>query len=140
MKKGFTNKKLKPDEYYNKIYSSMITSPCWKHVSGDAIKIYGLCLVEEGKAGRDNDFYLTYNTIEKYTGINRHYIKKRINELIDYGFIELVFLGGRKKVGYEWEKSRYKISSRWKMCTDDSKFKVGVRFDYESAKKGIVNI
>jgi hypothetical protein len=117
---GKKKKTIPPEEYYQKLTNQMLDHPAWKHLSGNAIKVY--LMMRRVSFSTPDKFYLTYNTIEE-AGIRRHLIKDILTELVECGFIEVVEHGGRTETG--WNKNYYKISGRWKLCTDT--FKPGER-------------
>lgn len=109
--------KQKQEWHYSRLEDEMTTSEAWMSLSGNAIKVF----IEFHRFGRSGStFYKTYKDMKKTFGFSSDTCKRAIDELLKYGFIDMVSKGGitRKEINADgftcWNKSTYKLSGRWR--------------------------
>ena len=102
------------------IEREMILAPAFHKLNGSAIKVLLLFLYRRQwkQAGRKGKWYTTnngeivfpYKEAHKRFNIPKSSFARAIDNLIEYGFIDIAYLGG----GLIGDCTKYSISNRWK--------------------------
>ncbi len=108
----------------------LVKSAAWLRLTGAATQVYLVfrckCQIEtiKGKPGKgrrviivnNGQIVFTYDEAEKQHGLTRPRFMRAIDELVEYGFIDIAATGA----GHRKMTSLYSISERWrKYGTDD---------------------
>ena len=113
----------------------MILSPAFHKLNGRAIIVLRLFLYRrqwtkgEGRKGKwymtnNGEIVFPYKEAKKRFGIPKSSFARAIDKLIEYGFIDIVHLGG----GLIGDCTKYSLSNRWKEYGTD-------KFDQNSRPK-----
>ena len=99
------------------IFRSMIESPAHKALTPQAKCVLVVMRLQTGKEKDDWTFTCQYKTIVEYTGVRRNYIPEYIQELREFGFIEVAEPGTGRKA------TVYRFSDGWKTKNDPDDLK-----------------
>lgn len=103
------------DNKFVRLYSSMLTSKAYVNLSSEAKVLY--TLLKNNYYGSGETAMCPYDDIVKYTGINRKRIRKRIDELVAYGFIKISVQEEKNKRGKP--PNIYHFVKDWQNKTDE---------------------
>lgn len=96
------------DRFFIPVYTGMLRSPAWTHLSKNARAIYLAMRTKYGPKNNYSDtFSISYSEITILTHVRRGSIKRHIDELTSAGFIKIE-MQGMKTV------NEYKFISDWK--------------------------
>ncbi len=103
-KRRYENKRrrLSQTDQFVQVYNNVIKSDAWRNCSGDAIKVF--MYLGTRYHGTNNGFLAaSVRDIGKACGFTKDKANRAINELLDWGLIEIVTpgsYGGRKAAEY----------------------------------------
>jgi hypothetical protein len=103
-KRRYTNKRRRPSQtdQFVQVYNNVIKSEAWRNCSGDALKVFmHLCTRYHGT--NNGALAASMRDIGKACAITKDKANRCINELLDWGLVEIVAqgsYGGRKANEY----------------------------------------
>ena len=104
------------DNHFFKMYDGLIMSPAYSKLSNNAKAIYNLLRANLYDSG--NSAKCPYQDINKYTGVHRNYIRGHLDELIQFGFIEIKEDIKSTKRGVGKPSNVYQFIDKWKTITE----------------------
>jgi hypothetical protein len=110
----------KAENWFSKIYiSDYVLIPAWRHLSKSATDLAIICIAKQGRAAAYKEkfggrpvFQFTVSEGTRLLAISRTTFTRAMHELIDVGFVELVFPGGI--LNGRGRAADYTISKSWR--------------------------
>ena len=124
------------DKHHVRLFYSMIFSPAYKSLSSEATRLY--TILKTNYWGSSTTAKCPYSYITENTDIHRNRIRKRLEELEAFGFIEITEDTAKSKRGRP--ANLYKFSEKWKDVSDVDalaiKKRLGAKEKEDSQRKG----